>query len=78
MNIMRQPPSLVINRVKVYNFVAFFDRTPVGRASDEGSGLKAYNQIGRGSILWFVQLNQGYTNRFLRFRVGCFFLAVDL
>ena len=34
LNVMRQSACLVINQITVDNFAAFFNCTPVGRASD--------------------------------------------
>ena len=34
LNVMRQSACLVFNQIMVDNYAAFFNRTPVGRASD--------------------------------------------
>ena len=49
LNVMRQSACLVFNPFMVDNYAAFFNCTPVGRASDyDGSDIKLYILVGWG------------------------------
>ena len=52
LNVLRQSACLVYNPVIVDNYAAFFNRTPVGRASDSmmASTLKLFNLVGWGFL----------------------------
>ena len=58
LNVMRQSACLVFNPITVDNFTAFFDCTPVGRASDsyDGPEIKLFILVGWGrsflSVAW--------------------------
>ena len=47
LNVMRQSACLVFNQIMVDNYAAFFDYTPVGRASDyDGPDIKLFILVG--------------------------------
>ena len=54
LNVMRQSACLVFNPIMVDNYAAFFNCTPVGRASD--SDIKLFTLVGWGrsflSVAW--------------------------
>ena len=60
LNVMRQSACLVFNPIMVDNYAAFFNCTPVGRASDvrlyDGPDLKLFILVGWGrsslSVAW--------------------------
>ena len=57
LNVMRQSACLVFNPITVDNYAAFFNCTPVGRASDsDGPDLKLFILVGWGrsflSVAW--------------------------
>ena len=46
--VMRQSACLVFNPIMVDNYAAFFNCTPVGRASDDGPDIKLFILVGWG------------------------------
>ena len=56
LNVMRQSACLVFNPITVDNYAAFFNCTPVGRASDSMMAIKLFILVGWGlsflSVAW--------------------------
>ena len=59
LNVMRQSACLVFNPIMVDNYAAFFNCTPVGRASDSygGPDLKPFILVGWGRSFLSVVLD---------------------
>ena len=67
LNVMRQSACLVFNPIMVDNYAAFFNCTPVGRASD-GHNLKLFILVGWGWSFVCCLAHRGQTGVFLLLR----------